>query len=111
LTKPYTATICMALAERGLLDLDRPASLYIDPWLSAQIPPQPTLKQIWQGNSMIDTVTARQMLGMRSGAVLVFELDFQHTCDPIQQHASRVPTFTVHHAPTTLRRHSRLQRW
>ena len=31
-TKPYVATAAMRLAERGLLDLDRPAHEYIDPW-------------------------------------------------------------------------------
>ena len=67
LTKPYTCAACMNLVDSGLLDLSRPVHQYIDPWLASQTPPQPSLREIWHGNLLIETVTARQLLGMRSG--------------------------------------------
>ena len=57
----------MHLVDEGKLNLDAPVMQYIDPWLAAQKPPQPSLNEIWHGNPLINVVTARQLLGMRSG--------------------------------------------
>ena len=64
--KPFTASSCLRLMQRGLLDLDRPVYTYIDPWLRAQNHSAPTLLQLWGNNTRIQTVTTRQLLSMRA---------------------------------------------
>eukprot|EP00041_Stephanoeca_diplocostata_P007460 m.105981 g.105981 ORF g.105981 m.105981 type:complete len:614 (+) comp16888_c0_seq1:169-2010(+) len=67
ITKLYTAIDLLIAAEEGLIDLDEPVYKYIDPWHAKQNPPVPTLLQIWENNSVIQQVTSRQLLQMRSG--------------------------------------------
>ena len=57
----------MALAERGLLDLDEPVHKRIDPWLAAHTPPVPALRELFGGDAKVNLITARQLLQMRSG--------------------------------------------
>ena len=64
-TKALTATAAMAMVERGHLDLDRPAHLYLDPWLAAQ--GRPPLLTIWANEAAILEVTSRQLLSMQAG--------------------------------------------
>ena len=64
-TKALTATAAMAMVELGHLDLDRPAHLYLDPWLAAQ--GRPPLLTIWDNEAAILGVTSRQLLAMRAG--------------------------------------------
>jgi len=63
--KAFTSTACMALAERGALQLDRPVHEVIDPWHARQ--GVPSLKSIFGGDARIEQVTARMLMGMRSG--------------------------------------------
>ena len=63
-TKLYTAVAVLQAHERGLIDLDAPVAPVIDPFL--QRTNGTTLFQLWQ-NDLINKVTARQLMGMRSG--------------------------------------------
>jgi CubicO group peptidase (beta-lactamase class C family) len=65
--KAFTAAAILRSAELGLLELDTPAYRYIDPWLAQQRPPMESLLKQWNGNSVINTVTVRMLLNMRSG--------------------------------------------
>jgi len=65
--KAFTSAAILRSAELGLLDLDSPAFTYIDPWLAKQTPPIPCLLKQWKGNPVINTVTVRMLLSMRSG--------------------------------------------
>jgi CubicO group peptidase (beta-lactamase class C family) len=62
--KPYTAVAALKLSEQGKLDLDKPVVPIVDPWLAAQ--GFPSMGKLWN-NSMINTVTSRQLLSMRAG--------------------------------------------
>jgi CubicO group peptidase (beta-lactamase class C family) len=73
-TKTWSTVAALRLAERGVLDLDEPISAYVDPWLEQRN--GTTLAQLWSDESagggasaskMIATVTARQLMAMRSG--------------------------------------------
>ena len=73
-TKTWSTVAALRLAERGVLDLDEPISTFVDPWLTQRN--GTTLAQLWSDESagggasaakMIATVTARQLMGMRSG--------------------------------------------
>jgi hypothetical protein len=71
-TKSYTAVGAMRLVEAGKLDLDQPVHQYIDPWNAKQSPPVASLAELWGGRlskegQMIEKVTSRQLLQMRSG--------------------------------------------
>lgn len=67
LTKSYTAAMLMQLVEQSLVGLDDLVYEHLDPWLTQQNPPHPTLKETWKGDDTINTVTIRQLLSMRSG--------------------------------------------
>lgn len=64
-TKPITATAVMQLHEAGALDLDAPVHVLIDPFLRRTN--GTTLLELWNGDASIQRVTARHLLGMRSG--------------------------------------------
>lgn len=64
-TKLYTSTAAMRLSEAGKLDLDAPFHTIVDPWLAAQ--GMRSMKQQWDGDNTIETVTVRQLLQMQSG--------------------------------------------
>ena len=65
-TKMYTAVAALQAAEAGRIDLDAPVAPLVDPLLKSAI--GQTLGQLWGANaSFIDSVTMRQLLGMRSG--------------------------------------------
>ena len=73
-TKTYTAAIVMRLHDAGKIDLDKPVAPVIDPFLRRTN--GTTLATLWgdasQGGNassaaMIGTVTARQLMMMRSG--------------------------------------------
>jgi len=67
-TKAWTSLGLMRFVESGDLDLDTPAYLYIDKWLEAQDDlPYSTLLELWQGNTVINTVTVGQIMSMRGG--------------------------------------------
>ena len=63
-TKLYTAVRVLQLHEIGLVDIDRPVHSYIDPFLMRTN--GTTLMAIYH-NASINTITARQLMGMRSG--------------------------------------------
>jgi CubicO group peptidase (beta-lactamase class C family) len=65
--KAFTSAALLRCAELGLLSLDDPAHVHIDPWLARQDPPVPTLLAQWNGDATINSVTVRQLLSMRSG--------------------------------------------
>lgn len=65
--KAFTSAAIVRCAELGLLDLDDPAHMYIDPWLAGQDPPVDSLLVQWGGDDTINDVTIRQLLSMRSG--------------------------------------------
>jgi len=64
-TKTFTAVAALRLADQGKLDLDAPFHKLVDPWLKAQ--GKPSLRELWGGNATIERVSARQLLGQRSG--------------------------------------------
>lgn len=64
-TKLYTATAAMRLAEAGKLDLDAPFHTIVDPWLVAQ--GASSIKEQWGRDAQIEQVTVRQLLSMRGG--------------------------------------------
>jgi CubicO group peptidase (beta-lactamase class C family) len=55
----------MRLAEKGVLDLDKPVAGILDPWLAAQN--LPSVAVLWGSNTEIKKVTSRLLLGMRAG--------------------------------------------
>jgi len=61
ITKTVTAVVILQLAEEGLIDLDAPASTYLDPAMS-------------EGIANIDKATVRDLLMLRSG--------IPHSTDP-----------------------------
>ena len=63
-TKLYTAVTVLQLHETGFIDIDRPVHSYIDPFLTRTN--GTTLMAIYN-NASINTITARQLMGMRSG--------------------------------------------
>lgn len=65
IAKPYTTVAAVRLHERGVLDLDEPVHIILDPWLKAQS--QPSLLEIWDGDATIHQVTSRHLLSMQSG--------------------------------------------
>jgi CubicO group peptidase (beta-lactamase class C family) len=69
--KPLTAVALMTLAESGVLDLDAPAYKLIDPFLNRTN--GTTLLELWGGDTRIELVTGRQLIGMRAG---VFDYEY-----------------------------------
>ena len=63
-TKLYTAVAVMKLHEAGVIDIDEPICRLVDPWLTRTN--GTTLAGLWQ-NTSINTITARMLMGMRSG--------------------------------------------
>eukprot|EP00750_Incisomonas_marina_P024027 INCI5078.11.p1 GENE.INCI5078.11~~INCI5078.11.p1 ORF type:complete len:491 (-),score=55.96 INCI5078.11:2447-3919(-) len=63
-TKLYTATAVLEAQERGLVDLDTPAVVYLDPFL--QRTNGTTFSRLW-GTDEVNNITVRQLLSMRSG--------------------------------------------
>ena len=55
----YTSVSLLKYAEKGAIDLDKPAHLILDPWSAKQIPSQPTLKELFGGNEVVNTITTR----------------------------------------------------
>ena len=67
LAKPFTAVGVLQLVERGLLHYDQTAVSVIDPWLDQQgLAPLRTLF-VNSSAAVMERVTIRQLLGMRSG--------------------------------------------
>jgi D-alanyl-D-alanine carboxypeptidase len=64
-TKTFTSVAILKLVQRGTIGLDDPVHQYVDPYL--QRTNGTTLLKLWGGNETIQTVTIRQLLGMRSG--------------------------------------------
>ena len=64
-TKTFTATAAMRLVEKKKLQLDEPFHQVVDPWLKKQ--GEPSLLQLWNNDTTIQTVTVRHLLQMRSG--------------------------------------------
>jgi CubicO group peptidase (beta-lactamase class C family) len=66
ITKAFTATFLLQLAEEGKMDLDKPAVSYIDPWLLKHY--KPPLSILWADSSgYINSMTVRQIMQMRAG--------------------------------------------
>ena len=65
LTKSFTATAVMRQSEAGLLDLDMPVFKILDPWLDNQGLPE--MVALWNGDTTIELVTSRHLLGMQAG--------------------------------------------
>eukprot|EP00040_Diaphanoeca_grandis_P019718 m.104275 g.104275 ORF g.104275 m.104275 type:complete len:517 (+) comp27559_c1_seq2:231-1781(+) len=63
--KPYITVSALRLYERGLINLDEPIHLHLDPWLEAQ--GFPSLLSQWNGNEWINEVTLRMLLSMTAG--------------------------------------------
>ena len=63
-TKLYTAVAVLQLHETGVIDIDKPVHNYIDPFLKRTN--GTTLMAIY-ANATINTITARQLMAMRSG--------------------------------------------
>jgi len=64
-TKSFTACQVMQAHERGLIDIDAPIHRYVDPVL--QRLNGTTMLRLWGGDTTILTVTAKHLMGMRSG--------------------------------------------
>ena len=64
-TKPYTASAVMRAYERGLLDIDAPIARYVDPILTREN--GTTLLELFAGDRTCLNITARMLMGMRSG--------------------------------------------
>lgn len=64
-TKTFTTVAALRLSEQGKLKLDDPIHTLVDPWLKTQ--GHSSLRVLWGGDRTIETVTARQLLGMRGG--------------------------------------------
>jgi CubicO group peptidase (beta-lactamase class C family) len=64
-TKAYTAATIIKLVDEGTIDLDLPASYYVDPVLTRLN--GTTLLKLWKGDKTISTVTVRHLLHMSSG--------------------------------------------
>lgn len=63
-TKLYTATAVMQLAEKGIVDIDKPVYEIVDPFLTRTN--GTTLLQLWNGDERVNRITSRQLMGMRS---------------------------------------------
>ena len=66
ITKMYTATVIMKLAESGELDLDAPISKYLSPDLLSGI-------HVVDGTDHSDQITVSQLIGQTSGLADYFE--------------------------------------
>jgi D-alanyl-D-alanine carboxypeptidase len=64
-TKAYTAVAVMRQYEKGNLDIDLPIAIYVDPLLKRDN--GTTLLELWRDDPMIQKVTGRMLLSMRSG--------------------------------------------
>ena len=65
-TKTYTCAAVMQAYEKGLLDIDLPISLYVDPILLREN--GTTMLQLWHNDSRVTTnCTVREVMGMRAG--------------------------------------------
>ena len=64
-TKAYTAATVVQLVDQGMLALDDPMHRYVDPVLTRLN--GTTLLDLWNGDTTINTVTIRHLLGMQSG--------------------------------------------
>jgi CubicO group peptidase (beta-lactamase class C family) len=64
-TKTFVAVAILKLVESQTIALDDPVYLYVDPFLKKTN--GTTLLELWGGDPMIQTVTIRQLLSMRSG--------------------------------------------
>jgi CubicO group peptidase (beta-lactamase class C family) len=64
-TKTYTAAAALQLSEKGLLDLDSPMSIYVDPILTRLN--STTLAKLFPDDPRVKAATMRQFLQMRSG--------------------------------------------
>ena len=64
-TKLWTAVLCLSAAQNGTLDLDEPVYTIVDSWLTNAN--GTSLLQLWNGDTTINTVTTRHLLGMRAG--------------------------------------------
>ena len=64
-TKAYTAATIIKHVDEGTIDLDLPASYYVDPVLTRLN--GTTLLKLWKGDKTISTVTVRHLLHMSSG--------------------------------------------
>lgn len=66
-TKTWTALRLMQLSIDTGLDLDVPVHTILDEWFAKQSPSLPTMLELWGNNTIIETVTIRQLMSMSSG--------------------------------------------
>ena len=64
-TKLYTATALLKMHDAGIVDLDAPVHVVLDPFLTRNN--GTTLAALWGNNASVNAITARQLMGMRSG--------------------------------------------
>jgi CubicO group peptidase (beta-lactamase class C family) len=65
LTKPFTAAAVMRLVETGVVRLEDPVAMHIDPFLTRINGSNTTMEAVW--GPMVRNVTIRMLLNMRSG--------------------------------------------
>jgi D-alanyl-D-alanine carboxypeptidase len=64
-TKSWTAAAIMQLMEEGRFDIDLPIVQYVDPVMQRMN--GTTMTKLWGGSPLLANVTARHVMGMRSG--------------------------------------------
>jgi len=64
-TKPFTCANIMQFHEKGMIDIDAPIFSWVDPVLERLN--GTTMLKLWNGDAVSQTITARQLMGMRGG--------------------------------------------
>eukprot|EP00040_Diaphanoeca_grandis_P016946 m.87873 g.87873 ORF g.87873 m.87873 type:complete len:569 (+) comp26133_c0_seq1:109-1815(+) len=64
-TKPFTVAYMMQFYEKGMVDIDAPIYIHVDPVLERLN--QTTMLKLWNGDAVSQTITARMLMGMRGG--------------------------------------------